>query len=79
MAGQGFDPTFAFAWPTARIGVMEGDSAVHAVHGPELEKLKAAGAACARQNCSSASTKPAPITSAGWMRGTPPPAATWTP
>lgn len=42
MAGQGFDPNFTFAWPTARIGVMEGDSAVVAVHGPELEKLKAA-------------------------------------
>ena len=45
MAGQGFDPNFAFAWPTARIGVMEGDSAVQAVHGPELEKLKSAGKA----------------------------------
>src|ERR1700682_738474 len=43
MAGQGFDPSFTFGWPTARIGVMEGDSAVQAVHGPELEKLKAAG------------------------------------
>ncbi|MEO8657107.1 MAG: acyl-CoA carboxylase subunit beta [Bryobacteraceae bacterium] len=42
MAGQGFDPHFAFGWPTARIGVMEGDAAVQAVHGPELEKLKAA-------------------------------------
>lgn len=40
MAGQGFDPNFTFAWPTARIGVMEGDSAVQAVHGPELAKLK---------------------------------------
>ncbi len=40
MAGQGFDPNFAFAWPTARIGVMEGDSAVQAVHGPELAKIK---------------------------------------
>ena len=45
MASQGFDPHFAFAWPTARIGVMEGDAAVQAVHGPELEKLKANGAA----------------------------------
>jgi acetyl-CoA carboxylase carboxyltransferase component len=45
MAGQGFDPNFAFSWPTARIGVMEGDSAVQAIHGPELEKLKAAGEA----------------------------------
>ena len=43
MAGQGFDPNFAFGWPTARIGVMEGDSAVQAIHGPELERLKAEG------------------------------------
>ena len=40
MAAQGFDPTFTFGWPTARIGVMEGDSAVKAIHGPELEKLQ---------------------------------------
>ena len=45
MAGQGFDPHFTLSWPTARIGVMEGDSAVQAVHGPELAKLKAAGEA----------------------------------
>jgi acetyl-CoA carboxylase carboxyltransferase component len=44
MAGQGFDPNFTFAWPTARIGVMEGDAAVQAVHGPELERLRAAKA-----------------------------------
>lgn len=43
MAGQGFDPNFTFSWPTARIGVMEGDSAVQAVYGQELDKLKAAG------------------------------------
>ena len=43
MAGQGFDPNFTFSWPTARIGVMEGDSAVQAVYGPELEKLKTSG------------------------------------
>ncbi|MEO7143033.1 MAG: carboxyl transferase domain-containing protein, partial [Bryobacteraceae bacterium] len=43
MAGQGFDPHFTFSWPTARIGVMEGDAAVQAVHGPELEKYKVAG------------------------------------
>jgi acetyl-CoA carboxylase carboxyltransferase component len=43
MAGQGFDPNFTFSWPTARIGVMEGESAVGAVYGPELEKLKTAG------------------------------------
>src|SRR5579871_3068071 len=41
MAGQGFDPSFTFGWPTARIGVMEGDSAVQAVHGTELERLNA--------------------------------------
>jgi acetyl-CoA carboxylase carboxyltransferase component len=43
MAGQGFDPSFTFGWPTARIGVMEGDSAVQAVHGPELDKYKSSG------------------------------------
>ncbi len=42
MAGQGFDPHFTFSWPTARIGVMEGDAAVQAVFGPELDKLKTA-------------------------------------
>jgi 3-methylcrotonyl-CoA carboxylase beta subunit len=45
MAGQGFDPSFTFAWPSARIGVMEGDSAVQAIYGPELEKRKAAAEA----------------------------------
>ena len=43
LAGQGFDPHFAFSWPTARIGVMEGDSAVVAVYGPEIDKLRKAG------------------------------------
>jgi acetyl-CoA carboxylase carboxyltransferase component len=38
MAGQGFDPSFTFNWPTARIGVMEGDSAVVALYSAELEK-----------------------------------------
>jgi 3-methylcrotonyl-CoA carboxylase beta subunit len=42
MAGQGFDPNFTLGWPTARIGVMEGDSAVQAVFGAELDRLKAA-------------------------------------
>jgi 3-methylcrotonyl-CoA carboxylase beta subunit len=40
MAGQGFDPNFAFNWPTARIGVMEGESAVVALYSAELEKHK---------------------------------------
>jgi 3-methylcrotonyl-CoA carboxylase beta subunit len=40
MAGQGFDPDFIYTWPTGRMGVMEGDSAVQAVFGSELEKLK---------------------------------------
>jgi len=43
MAGQGFDPNFTLSWPTARIGVMEGDSAVQAMFGPELDKLKGSG------------------------------------
>jgi len=43
MASQGFDPNFTFGWPTARIGVMDGDAAVQAVHGPELAKHKTSG------------------------------------
>ena len=33
MAGQGFDPDFVVSWPTGRMGVMEGESAVQAVFG----------------------------------------------
>jgi acetyl-CoA carboxylase carboxyltransferase component len=40
MAGQGFDPDFIFSWPTGRMGVMEGESAVQAVHGPAIEEAK---------------------------------------
>jgi 3-methylcrotonyl-CoA carboxylase beta subunit len=43
MAGQGFDPDFIYSWPTGRMGVMEGDSAVQAVFGSQLEKLKKDG------------------------------------
>jgi 3-methylcrotonyl-CoA carboxylase beta subunit len=43
MAGQGFDPNFIFGWPTARIGVMEGEAAIQAIFGPELTSLKDAG------------------------------------
>ncbi len=50
MAGQGFDPDFIFSWPTGRMGVMEGDSAVQAVFGDrandpavadQVEKIRA--------------------------------------
>jgi 3-methylcrotonyl-CoA carboxylase beta subunit len=43
MAGQGFDPDFIFSWPTGRMGVMEGEAAVQAVHGPSLESSRVAG------------------------------------
>jgi 3-methylcrotonyl-CoA carboxylase beta subunit len=43
MAGQGFDPDFIFGWPTGRMGVMEGESAVQALFGTQLEKLKREG------------------------------------
>jgi len=43
MAGQGFDPDFIFSWPTGRMGVMEGDSAVMALFSAELEKLERKG------------------------------------
>jgi len=40
MAGQGFDPDFILSWPTGRMAVMEGESAIQAVHGPALETAK---------------------------------------
>ncbi|HEX6091487.1 MAG TPA: carboxyl transferase domain-containing protein [Gemmatimonadales bacterium] len=40
MAGQGFDPDFIVSWPTGRMAVMEGESAVMAVHGPEIDKAQ---------------------------------------
>ncbi len=43
MAGQGFDPDFILSWPTGRMAVMEGESAIGAVHGPDIEKAKEAG------------------------------------
>ncbi|HEX8245743.1 MAG TPA: acyl-CoA carboxylase subunit beta [Longimicrobium sp.] len=43
MAGQGFDPDFIFTWPTGRMGVMEGDSAVVALFSTQLEELKREG------------------------------------
>jgi 3-methylcrotonyl-CoA carboxylase beta subunit len=45
MAGQGFDPDFIFTWPTGRMGVMEGDSAVMALFSAQLEALKKEGKA----------------------------------
>jgi 3-methylcrotonyl-CoA carboxylase beta subunit len=43
MAGQGFDPDFIFTWPTGRMGVMEGESAVMALFSTELDRLKSDG------------------------------------
>jgi acetyl-CoA carboxylase carboxyltransferase component len=44
MAGQGFDPDFILSWPSGRMGVMEGEAAVQAVHGPAMDAAKKAGA-----------------------------------
>jgi 3-methylcrotonyl-CoA carboxylase beta subunit len=54
MAGQGFDPDFIFSWPTGRMGVMEGEAAVQAVHGPAMETAKKAGAETPRAVAESA-------------------------
>ena len=43
MAGQGFDPNFIFSLPTGRMGVMEGDSAVQAIFGTMLDRIKKEG------------------------------------
>jgi acetyl-CoA carboxylase carboxyltransferase component len=40
MAGQGFDPDFIFTLPTGRMGVMEGESAVMALFGTQIDELK---------------------------------------
>jgi 3-methylcrotonyl-CoA carboxylase beta subunit len=49
MAGQGFDPDFILSWPTGRMGVMEGEAAVSAVHGRELERAKEEGRPLAKE------------------------------
>lgn len=43
MAGQGFEPDFIFSWPSARVGVMEGESAVQALFAGELRRLAESG------------------------------------
>jgi 3-methylcrotonyl-CoA carboxylase beta subunit len=43
MAGQGFDPDFILTWPTGRMAVMEGDSAVMALFSAQLDELKKQG------------------------------------
>jgi acetyl-CoA carboxylase carboxyltransferase component len=43
MAGQGFDPDFIFSWPSGRMAVMEGESAVQAIFGPQIEAAKRTG------------------------------------
>ncbi len=43
MAGQGFEPDFIFSWPSARVGVMEGESAVQALFAGELQRLSDSG------------------------------------
>ncbi|OLC08594.1 MAG: propionyl-CoA carboxylase [Gemmatimonadetes bacterium 13_1_40CM_66_11] len=47
MAGQGFDPDFIVSWPTGRMGVMEGESAVQAVYGADAAKPDNAAAVAA--------------------------------
>src|SRR3989454_10895692 len=44
MAGQGFDPDFIVSWPTGRMGVMEGESAIQAVFGNDAAKPENASA-----------------------------------
>src|SRR5207302_6986713 len=44
MAGQGFDPDFLLSWPTGRMGVMEGESAVQAVFGNAAQRAENAAA-----------------------------------
>ena len=50
MAGQGFDPDFILSWPTGRMGVMEGESAVQAVFGTGAAEAENAGAVAAMRS-----------------------------
>ena len=68
MAGQGFDPNFTFSWPTARIGVMEGDSAVQAMLRSGAGEAEVSRARQCRRNWKRRSRRRGPITIAGWMR-----------
>ncbi len=45
MAGQGFDPDFILSWPTGRMAVMEGESAVAAVLGDKVDDPESEDAA----------------------------------
>src|SRR5581483_2337263 len=47
MAGQGFDPDFVLSWPSGRMGVMEGESAIQAVYGDDAAKQELAGSVAA--------------------------------
>jgi acetyl-CoA carboxylase carboxyltransferase component len=50
MAGQGFDPDFILSWPSGRMGVMEGESAVQAVFGNGAADAENAGAVAAMRS-----------------------------
>ncbi len=78
MAGQGFDPDFIVSWPTGRMGVMEGESAVEAVHGPELAKARKAGAEPPEPRSRTRWPRCGPTTSTSSTPATPGRAATWT-
>jgi acetyl-CoA carboxylase carboxyltransferase component len=54
MAGQGFDPDFILSWPSGRMGVMEGEAAVQAVHGPAMGAAKKRGATLSKDVSDSA-------------------------
>ena len=76
MAGQGFDPNFTFSWPTRahrRDGRRFGRAG--ALSRSNWRSTRRRASRC-RRSCSSPSTEPAPITSAGSTRATPPRAAT---
>ena len=78
MAGQGFDPDFILTLPTGRMGVMEGASAVMALFGAELDRLRAAGEAPDAEMQCRHGGGPGPTTTASWTPPSPRPADSWT-
>ena len=71
MAGQGFDPDFIFSWPTGRMAVMEGESAVQAVHGPAHRSVAHQEAAARRKTSRNPWPRCARTTSTSSTRATP--------
>ena len=72
MAGQGFDPDFILSWPTGRMGVMEGESAVDGGARRPRSSGRSRSGATSRPRSRPRSRRCAPTTSTSSTPATPP-------